>query len=49
MNTAVVKGEDVTRLELLTFLMGIKAMLENSNAEKAREMIDKLIAEAEKE
>lgn len=41
-------NQDMTRLELLTVMLSIKALLESDNVEKAKELIDKLIAEAKK-
>lgn len=40
--------EDMTRLELLTLLLSIKALLESDNKEKALELIDEVIKEAKK-
>jgi hypothetical protein len=40
--------EDMTRLELLTLLLYIKALLESDNKEKALELIDEVIKEAKK-
>lgn len=40
--------EDMTRLELLTLLYSIQALLESGNEEKAKEVIEKVIQEAEK-
>ena len=40
--------ESMTRLELLTLLLSLQALLESDNAEKAKEIIAKVIAEAEK-
>ena len=40
--------EDMTRLELLTLLLSIKALLESDNKEKALELIDEGIKEAKK-
>lgn len=40
--------EDMTRLELLTLLLSIKALLESDNKEKALELIDEIIKEAKK-
>ena len=40
--------EDMTRLELLTLLRSIKALLESDNKEKALELIDEVIKEAKK-
>jgi hypothetical protein len=39
---------DMTRLELLTILYSLQALLESDNAEKAKEIIGKVIAEAER-
>ena len=39
----------MTRLELLTLLLSIQALLESGNEEKAKEIIAKVIAEAEKD
>lgn len=39
--------EDMTRLELLTVLYSIQALLESGNIEKAQEVIEKVIREAE--
>ena len=36
----------MTRLELLTVLLSIKALLESDNNEKALELINEVIAEA---
>ena len=38
----------MTRLELLTLLLSIKALLESDNEEKAMEVIDEVIEEARK-
>ena len=40
--------ENMTRLELLTVLLSIKALLECGNTEKAKEVIDEVIAEAKR-
>lgn len=40
--------EDMTRLELLTVMLSIKALLESDNVEKAKELIDEVIAEAKR-
>ena len=40
--------EDMTRLELLTLLLSIKALLESDNKEKTLELIDEVIKEAKK-
>lgn len=39
-------NEDMTRLELLTLLLSIKALLDSDNIDKAKELIDEVIAEA---
>lgn len=39
-------SEDMTRLEILTLLLSLKALLESNNTEKALELIDEVIAEA---
>jgi len=39
-------SEDVTRLELLTLLLSIQALLESENIEKAKEVIAEVITEA---
>ena len=36
----------MTRLELLTVLLSIKALLESNNVDKALELINEVIAEA---
>lgn len=38
----------MTRLELLALLLSIKALLDSDNTEKAKELIDEVIAEAKK-
>lgn len=40
--------DDMTRLELMTLLLSIQALLESGNTEKALEVISKVLAEAEK-
>lgn len=40
--------EKMTRLELLTLLYSIEALLESGNTDKAKEVISKVIKEAEK-
>ena len=40
--------EDMTRLELLTLLLSIKALLDSDNIDKAKELIDEVIAEAKR-
>lgn len=39
---------EVTRWELLTILLSLKALLESDNTEKALEVIDNVIAEAKR-
>lgn len=39
-------SDDMTRLELLTLLLSIKALLESDNTAKALELINEVIAEA---
>jgi hypothetical protein len=39
---------DMTRLELLTMLYSLQALLESGNIDKAKEVIAKVIAEAER-
>lgn len=41
-------SEDMTRLELLTVMLSIKALLESGNVDKAKELIDEVIAEAKR-
>ena len=41
-------NEDMTRLELLTVMLSIKALLESGNIEKAKELINEVIAEAKR-
>lgn len=41
--------EDMTRLELLTLLLSIKALLESDNIDKAKELINEVINEAKRE
>ena len=41
------KMETMTRLELLTLLYSLQALIESNNSEKAKEVIDKVIKEAE--
>jgi len=38
----------VTRLELLTMLYSLQALLDSNNVEKTKEIIAKVIAEAER-
>ena len=40
--------EDMTRLELLTVLLSLKALLEENKTEKALELIEELIKEAKR-
>lgn len=40
--------ENMTRWELLTMLLSLKALLESDNTEKALEVIDSVIAEAKR-
>lgn len=40
--------EEMTRLELMTLLLSLEALLEDGKAEKALEVIRKVLAEAEK-
>lgn len=40
--------EDMTRLEILTLLMQLKELLETDNTEKALEVINNVIAEAQR-
>lgn len=41
--------EEMTRLELLTLLYSIQALIETENTDKAKEIIEKVIKEAEKQ
>lgn len=41
-------NEDMTRLELLTLLLSIKALLDSDNIDKAKDLIDEVIAEAKR-
>ena len=43
------KEMGLTRLELLTFLYSLQVLLESGNEEKAKEIIEKVIKEAERE
>ena len=43
------KMEQMTRLELRTLLYSIQALMETGNTEKAKEIIEKVIKEAEKQ
>ena len=40
--------EEMTRLELLTVLLSLKALLEENKTEKALDLIDELIKEAKR-
>lgn len=40
---------DLTRLELLTLLLSLKALLEDNKSDKALELINEVIAEAKKD
>ena len=40
--------EDMTRLELLTLLLSIKALLESDNIDKAKELINEVINEVKR-
>lgn len=42
-------GDYMTRLELLTVLLSIKALLESDNKDKALELINEVIAEAKRQ
>lgn len=41
-------GDDMSRLEILTLLLAIKALLESNNTDKALELIDEVIKEAKR-
>ncbi len=41
--------QTMTRLELLTLLFSIRALLESDNVEKAKELIAEVIVEAKKD
>ncbi len=41
-------NEDMTRLELLTLLLSLKALLESGNNAKALELINEVISEAKR-
>ena len=41
-------GEDMTRLELLTLLLSLKALLEDDKKDKALELINEVISEAKR-
>ncbi|MCD7774961.1 MAG: hypothetical protein LUG85_01595 [Clostridiales bacterium] len=40
--------ENMSRIELLTVMLSLKALLESDNTEKAKELIDELIVEAKR-
>lgn len=40
--------DDMTRLELLTVMLSIKALLESGNTEKAKALIEEVIDEAKR-
>lgn len=40
--------EDMTRLELMTLLLSLEALLEDGKSDKALEVIKKVLAEAQK-
>lgn len=40
--------EEMTRLEILTLLLSLKGLLETNNSEKALEVINNVIAEAQR-
>lgn len=40
--------DEMTRLELLTLLLSLKALLDIDNVDKARELIDEVISEAKR-
>ena len=42
-------GDEMTRLELLGFLLSIQALLDTDNVEKAKEILAKVIELAEKD
>ena len=42
-------GENMTRLELLTVLLSIKALLESDNKDKALELINDIISECKRQ
>ena len=41
--------EEMTRLELLTLLSSIQALIDTGNTDKAKEIIEKVIKEAERQ
>lgn len=42
-------SDDMTRLELLTLLYSIQALMDTGNTDKAKEIIEKVISEAERQ
>lgn len=40
--------DEMTRLELLTLLLSLKALLDSDNTEKAKELVDEVISEAKR-
>ena len=40
--------EDMTRLELLTVMLSIKALLNSGNVDEAKKLIDEIITEAKR-
>lgn len=41
-------SEDMSRLEILTLLLSLKALLESNNTDKALELINEVIVEAKR-
>ncbi len=41
-------SEDMSRLEILTLLLSLKALLESNNTDKALELINEVITEAKR-
>ena len=41
--------EEMTKLELLTVMLSLKALLDENKTDKAKEVIDSIIAEAKKD
>ena len=41
--------EEMTRLELLTLLYSIQALIDTGNTDKSKEIIEKVIKEAERQ